>query len=98
MFGLQKLSGKSPSKKIGSNDIYVCGGGRKNIYLINLLKNKIKNQIYMIDDLDIDGDYVESQAFAFLAIRTYLNLPISFPSTTNCKKPSVGGIIVKNYN
>ena len=86
------------SKKIGSNDIYVCGGGRKNIYLINLLKNKIKNQIYMIDDLDIDGDYVESQAFAFLAIRTYLNLPISFPSTTNCKKPSVGGIIVKNYN
>ncbi len=50
----------------------------------------------MIDDLKIDGDFVESQAFAFLAIRSYLGLPISFPYTTNCKDPSVGGIIVNN--
>ena len=50
----------------------------------------------MIDELNIDGDFVESQAFAFLAIRSYLNLPISFPSTTNCKNPCIGGIIVGN--
>ena len=49
-----------------------------------------------VDDLNIDGDYIESQAFAFLAIRSYLGLPTSFPSTTNCKKPSVGGTIIKN--
>ena len=49
----------------------------------------------MIDELKIDGDYIESQAFAFLAIRSYLNLPISYPSTTNCNKPTVGGIIIK---
>ena len=49
----------------------------------------------MIDDLNIDGDYIESQAFAFLAIRSFLNLPISFPSTTNCRKPSIGGKICK---
>ena len=85
------------SKKIGNNDIYVCGGGRKNSYLINSLKNKISNKISMIDDLQINGDYIESQAFAFLAIRSYLNLPISFPETTNCQAASVGGIIVKNY-
>ena len=50
----------------------------------------------MIDDLNIDGDFVESQAFAFLAIRSYKGLPISFPSTTNCKESSTGGIIIKN--
>ena len=43
----------------------------------------------------MDGDFVESQAFAYLATRSYLNLPISFPETTGCKKPSIGGVIVK---
>ncbi|MDA9722938.1 anhydro-N-acetylmuramic acid kinase [Candidatus Pelagibacter sp.] len=84
------------SKKIGVNDIYVCGGGRKNEFLIDSIKTKVKNKISMIDLLDIDGDFIESQAFAFLAIRTFLNLPISFPSTTNCKNPCTGGIIVEN--
>ena len=50
----------------------------------------------MIDNLGIDGDFVESQAFGFLAIRSYKKLPITFPSTTNCKKPCTGGKIVEN--
>ena len=49
-----------------------------------------------IDDFGIDGDFVESQAFAYLAIRSYLKLPISFPSTTGVSKPCTGGIILKN--
>ena len=85
------------SKKLGTNKIYLCGGGRKNRFLINSLKDKIKNQIFLIDDLNIDGDFIESQAFAFLAIRSYLGLPISFPSTTNCKEPSLGGIITQSF-
>ena len=89
------LTSELLSKKIGINDIYICGGGRKNKYLINSLKKKINNKLHLIDDLNIDGDYIESQAFAFLAIRSYLGLPISFPSTTNCKKPSIGGTVVK---
>ncbi len=90
------LTSEILSKKIGNNNIYVCGGGRKNKYLINLLKYKIKNKVFLIDDLNIDGDFIESQAFAFLAIRSYLGLPISFPTTTNCKTPTVCGTIVKN--
>ena len=76
------------ANKISSKNIIACGGGRKNKYLINSLKKKINNKLYFIDDLNIDGDYIESQAFAFLAIRSYLGLPISFPSTTNCKAVS----------
>ncbi len=89
------LTSELLSKKIGINDIYICGGGRKNKYLINSLKKKINNKLHLIDELNIDGDYIESQAFAFLAIRSYLGLPISFPSTTNCKKPSIGGVLIK---
>ena len=94
---ITELTSELLSKKIGTNDIYVCGGGRKNKSLMNSLKKKIKNNIFSIDDLNINGDYIESQAFAFLAIRSYLALPISFPSTTNCKEPSNGGTIIKNY-
>ena len=85
------------SKKIFNNDVYVCGGGRKNKFLIETLENKILNKIILIDDLGIDGDFIESQAFAYLSIRSYLGLPISFPETTGCKEPSTGGIIIENF-
>jgi len=39
---------------------------------------------------------VESQAFAYIAIRSYLNLPISFPKTTGCIRPCSGGTILGN--
>ena len=45
--------------------------------------------------IGMDGDFIESQAFAFLALRSILKLPISFPKTTGCKKPSTGGEIIK---
>jgi len=66
----------------------------RNNFLINKLK-KINNDIKLIDEHGVDGDFVESQAFAYLAVRSYLNLPISFPETTGVKKPCSGGIIVK---
>ena len=76
--------------------IILCGGGRKNKFLIEKLKKKNKN-IKQIDDYGIDGDFVESQAFAYLAVRSYLNLPISFPETTGCNRPCTGGEIIKNF-
>ena len=79
----------------------VCGGGRKNNFLIQSVKDflKSKNNISLnsIDEYNLDGDYVESRAFGYLAIRSYLNLPISYPKTTGCRTPTVGGILVKNF-
>ena len=51
----------------------------------------------LIDDYKIDGDFIESQAFAYLAIRSYLKKAISFPKTTNVKMPCLGGILIENY-
>ena len=77
--------------------IIVCGGGRKNKFLMKRLSGNIfKNiAIQSIDDYGIDGDFVESQAFAYLAVRSYLKLPISFPNTTGCLNSCTGGAIVE---
>ena len=79
--------------------IILCGGGRKNLTLIKRIENYSGNKIKFedIENYGVDGDFVESQAFAFLAIRSYLKLPISFPNTTGCKLPSTGGVLVKNF-
>ena len=77
--------------------VILTGGGRKNKFLIKRIKEKIFYTIKLIDDYGINGDFVESQAFAYLAIRTYLGLAISFPETTGCKKPCTGGILVKKF-
>tara|TARA_S200000501_G_C20771082_1_gene720610 strand:- start:21 stop:1172 length:1152 start_codon:yes stop_codon:yes gene_type:complete len=79
----------------------VCGGGRKNDFLIKTIKKNLQNfkniNIEIIDKYNLNGDYVESQAFGYLAIRSFLKLPISFPLTTGCKTPTTGGKIVKNF-
>ena len=83
-------------KDLLKEKIILCGGGRKNKFLVSIIKSYNKN-IKLIDDYGIDGDFVESQAFGYLAIRSYLRLPISFPETTGCKKPTTGGVLVKNF-
>ena len=74
--------------------IILCGGGRKNNFLIEKLKVE-SDRIKLIDEYGVDGDFVESQAFAYLAIRSYLELPISFPETTGVKEPCKGGKVIK---
>ena len=72
----------------------------KNISLIKSIKNNFEKILRFnhIDDYGIDGDFVESQAFAFLAIRSLEGMPISFPTTTRCKKSVTGGGDIKNFN
>ena len=79
--------------------ILTCGGGRKNLSLINSIKKKLPNNIslMLIDNYKINGDFIESQAFAFLAIRSLLGKTISFPKTTNVSKPCTGGVLIENY-
>ncbi len=79
--------------------VLVSGGGRKNKSLVKNIKSRISKNLVIepIDNFGVDGDFVESQAFAFLAIRSFLDLPISFPDTTGCKSPTTGGNVVKNF-
>ena len=84
-----------------SNKYLICGGGRKNNFLIKTIKKYLNNfeniSIENIDNFNQNGDFIESQAFGYLAIRSYLGLPITFPDTTRCPTPLTGGSIVKNF-
>ena len=94
----QELSLYIKKSKEKIQNILLCGGGRKNKVLIKKIKENLSSNINvkLIDDYKIDGDFIESQAFGFLAIRTVLQLPNSFPGTTGCKNPCTGGELIKN--
>ena len=95
--GLRKINKQN---NINPHHYIICGGGRKNKSLMQSIENYLVNKniiIKDIDDYNFDGNFIESQAFAYLAIRSYLKLPISFPSTTRCKKAISGGNILQNF-
>ncbi len=79
---INKFLPKKPHK------IIIAGGGRKNKAIINQIKNISKNNIVLdADEIGLKGDFIESEAFAFLAIRRMQRLSISFEKTTgisNC--------------
>jgi len=95
--GLSKINKQND---VNPHHIFFCGGGRKNKFLMKSIENYLANKNFIINDIDdynFDGNFIESQAFAYLAIRSYLKLPISFPSTTRCKKAISGGDILQNF-
>ena len=60
-------------------------------------KNVKEIRLTPIEEYKINGDFIESQAFAFLAIRFLEGMPISFPTTTRCKKSLTGGVLAQNF-
>ena len=76
------------------------GVGKSTLCILSALglsQTRFDGKIKLIDTIGIDGDFIESKAFAYLAIRSYLKLPISFPDTTGVSKPCTGGVIIKHY-
>jgi anhydro-N-acetylmuramic acid kinase len=83
------------SLKVLPNIIILSGGGRKNKFIIENIKKRINKSINLIDEFNFDGDFIESQAFAYLAIRSFYNKYITLPSTTGVKMYCTGGSIFK---
>jgi anhydro-N-acetylmuramic acid kinase len=71
--------------------LIVSGGGSKNKYVIKLMQETFRGKLSTADHLNLNSDFIESQAFAYLGIRRIKDLPISFPSTTGVKYPVTGG-------
>ena len=89
----QELTSAIVNSKQKIKEVLICGGGRKNKALLKKIEENLSSDISLklIDNYKVNGDFVESQAFAYLAVRSLMNLPISFPGTTGCKYPSLGG-------
>lgn len=69
------------------------------MYLFELIAERMpaQTQVARIDILGFDGDYIESQAFAYLAARVKNALPITFPLTTGAPTALSGGQIVRYH-
>lgn len=72
----------------------VCGGGRKNRTLMSMIAANVPNAVVPAEALGLDGDFIEAEAWAYLAVRAALKLPITFPETTGVPAPMTGGILL----
>ncbi|MDG2312836.1 MAG: anhydro-N-acetylmuramic acid kinase [Alphaproteobacteria bacterium] len=73
----------------------VTGGGRNNIFLMKLLRRKLNANVLTAEEVGLNGDSMEAEAFAYLGVRSLRKLPLSGPTTTGVASPMTGG---KFYN
>jgi anhydro-N-acetylmuramic acid kinase len=69
----------------------VTGGGRHNPVLMAALRDRLGAIVEPVEAVGWDGDALEAQAFAYMAVRAKAGLPISFPGTTGVPQPMTGG-------
>ena len=69
----------------------VTGGGRHNPTMMKMLSDALPATVLPVEDAGWDGDALEAQAFAYLAVRSLRDLPLSWPGTTGVPKPQTGG-------
>ncbi len=73
--------------------VLVTGGGRHNPVLMEMLRVSLDCQVEPVEAVGLDGDMLEAQAFAYLAVRVAKGLPTSCPGTTGVKALVGGGVI-----
>jgi anhydro-N-acetylmuramic acid kinase len=71
---------------------FVTGGGRRNPVIMAALAQRLAVPVDPVEAAGGDGDVLEAQAFAYLAVRASDGLPTSYPETTGAAQPTVGGV------
>ena len=73
----------------------ICGGGRHNDFLMERLREAVQARVCRSEEAGWDGDALEAQGFAYLAMRSIKGLPLSLPTTTGVPEPMTGGVLHK---
>lgn len=76
----------------------ICGGGRLNPTLmreIRALLEPLGERVLTAEQAGFDGDAMEAEAWAYLAVRSLRGLPLTFPGTTGVKAPLSGGVLAE---
>ena len=76
----------------------ICGGGRHNPHIMADLKRLAALEdasVIKAEEAGFDGDAMEAEGWAYLAVRSLLGLPLTYPKTTGCNKPVTGGFLAK---
>jgi anhydro-N-acetylmuramic acid kinase len=75
--------------------LVICGGGRLNPVIMHDLRRlgaKEDVTVIVAEEAGLDGDAMEAEAWAYLAVRSLEGLPLTFPGTTGVTKPVTGGV------
>jgi anhydro-N-acetylmuramic acid kinase len=72
----------------------ICGGGRHNKALMQALKSLVP-RVEPAESFGFNGDAMEAEAWAYLAVRSLKGLPLSFPGTTGVPASTTGGVLVR---
>jgi anhydro-N-acetylmuramic acid kinase len=73
----------------------ISGGGRRNRTLMAMLAGKVESAVAPAEAAGFDGDAVEAEAWAYMAVRSLQGRSITFPGTTGVPKPMTGGKLAR---
>lgn len=73
------------------------GGGRRNPAIMGALRQRLGVPVEPVEAVGWNGDAVEAQAFAYLAVRSLCGLPLSYPQTTGVRRPVTGGVLTEAH-
>ncbi|MCG3267572.1 anhydro-N-acetylmuramic acid kinase [Yoonia sp. I 8.24] len=78
-----------------TTQLLVCGGGRNNAAMMRAISGALQTDVVPVEAVGMNGDMLEAQAFAFLAVRVARGLSLSAPGTTGVAAPVSGGRVAK---
>lgn len=73
----------------------IVGGGRRNAFLMQKLLGLLMTPMRIAEEIGLDGDAIEAQGFAFLAVRSLQSLPLTYPTTTGVPEAMTGGVLAR---
>lgn len=73
----------------------ISGGGRRNRTLMAMIAERVESAVAPAEAAGFDGDAVEAEAWAYMAVRSLKGLPITFPGTTGVAQPLTGGVMAR---
>jgi anhydro-N-acetylmuramic acid kinase len=73
--------------------VIACGGGRRNPVLLQAIATALDLPVETAEEASWQGDFIEAQAFAYLAVRSLKGLALSYPGTTGVAEPTRGGVL-----
>ncbi len=73
----------------------VSGGGRRNAAMMAALRKSIEGRVSSAEEVGLDGDAIEAEAWAYLAVRSLRGLVITYPGTTGVQNAMTGGVLAR---
>jgi len=84
-------------KKYDIQELILCGGGAKNLFLVERIKKLSGIKVLQSQEYEVDGDFLEAMLFAWLAYKRVHNEVVALKDITGAKKDSIlGAIYEKN--